>query len=29
MDKTKIIIAAIIGVCFTLAFVFIGSYIYK
>ncbi len=29
MDKTKIIIAAIIGVCFTLAFVFVGSYIYK
>ncbi len=29
MDKTKIIIAAILGVCFTLAFVFAGSYIYK
>lgn len=29
MDKTKIIIAAILGVCFTLAFVFVGSYIYK
>ncbi len=29
MDKTKITIAAILGVCFTLAFVFVGSYIYK
>lgn len=29
MDKTKIIIAAILGVCFTLAFVFMGSYIYN
>ncbi|MBP5758974.1 MAG: SIMPL domain-containing protein [Bacteroidales bacterium] len=29
MDKTKIIIAAIIGVCFTLAFVFMGRYIYE